>query len=388
MAENPVTIDERPALICDGVRAWLDNEDGILEITVDRTATEGLFPRHDVMFMLDSIAKSVTPEALQGWVDRLHDDRAATADKAATDDGSRMPKVLCLHAGNLPLVGLQDIIATLLSGSVYYGKLSKKDPWLADGLLRVLRKRLPGQLGGWAVRLEELDKSGADKVLFAGAESSVATVRQRISELGLASGKARFLPRTARFSMAWLADEDFRGDSIRLSKHLIEAMLRYEGQGCRSLALVIAERSLSEFAGSLADASEVFVRYNPPSHFRKPGVNYWRSYLKSTGKEVYDLGGQIITDDPELIGRKDIICWLKGSGEDAARLARQIGPQLQQVYVHAGRDEIAAKAAKKLTDIPEIRLELLSDAQTPPVDWQPDGIDVLAWLWQNGNPGN
>ncbi len=371
-------ISERIARICDGVDTWLNNEDGILDITVDRTATEGLFPRHDVMHMLKQVSATVTPQALQDWVDRV--DRG-TSTGTMPSLTAQIPKVLCLHAGNLPLVGLQDIIATLLSGAVYYGKLSRRDPWLADGLLRLLRKRLPDQLGGWASRLEELDKVRVDKVLFAGAESSVEEVKQSIHKLGLASSQARFLPRTARFSMAWLDEEDFQLDSVRLSQRLIEAMLRYEGRGCRSLAVVVAPRSLSEVAGSLADAAEVFVRKNPPSHYRKPGVSYWRSYLKSTGKEVYDIGSQIITDDHELMGREDVICWLTGNKEDVVRLARQFGPQLQQVYVYAGRETLSQNSAGPLSDVPEIRLEPLSEAQSPPIDWQPDGIDVLAWLW-------
>ena len=405
MSAPPDQISERIARICDGVDAWLNNEDGILDITVDRTATEGLFPRHDVMHMLKQVSATVTPEALQGWVDRVckvqQAGKADQVDKVGKADqvdmvnqadseissGSihaqslHMPKVLCLHAGNLPLVGLQDIIATLLSGAVYYGKLSRRDPWLADGLLRVLRKRLPDQLGGWASRLEEVGKVGADKVLFAGAESSVEEVKQRIHELGLASDQTHFLPRTARFSMAWLDEKDFQSDNVRLSKHLIEAMMRYEGRGCRSLAVVVARRSLSEFSGSLIDAAEVFVRRNRPSHYRKPGVSYWRSYLKSTGKEVYDIGSQIISDDHELIGREDVICWLTGDEEDVVRLARQFGPQLQQVYVYAGREALSQKGVRSLSDVPEIRLEPLSNAQSPPIDWQPDGIDVLEWLW-------
>jgi hypothetical protein len=381
--------DERIALICEGVRAWLDNEDGILNISVDRTATEGLFPRHDVMFMLGSIAESLSPDALHGWVSRVTGGESSvtneTAGPGATgpDGRARNPNVLCLHAGNLPLVGFQDIIAALLSGCVYYGKLSKKDPWLPDGLLRVLRKRLPAQLGGWTVRLEDLDKAGTDRVLFAGADTSVPKVQRRIRELGLASPDARFLPRTARYSMAWISEDDFLADETRLSKHLIDAMLRYEGRGCRSLAVVVAERSLGEFAGSLGDAAEVFTRQNPPSHLRKPGVNYWRSYLKSTGKEVFDLGGQIITDDPELIGREDIICWLKGTRADAVRLARQAGPHLQQVYRYTGRDSLSSQAGNALSDDVDMRFEPLSRAQRPLIDWQPDGIDVLAWLWQD-----
>ncbi len=413
MARSPEHITQRIAVICEAIGAWLDNEDGILGITVNRTATEGLFPRHDVMFMLDQIARTVTLEALQGWADR------AAGTTPVPGPASEMPNVLCLHAGNLPLVGLQDIVATLLSGSVYYGKLSRKDPWLADGLLRVLRKRMPGQLGGWAVRLEDLDRAGAERVLFAGAETSVPEVQRRVRELGLASEKALFLPRTARFSMAWLADEDFPADNAqlgKLSRQLAGAMLRYEGRGCRSLALVVARRSLSDFAGNLTDAAEVFVRKNPPSHFRSPGVSYWRSYLNSTGKDVYDLGGQIITDDPELIGRDNVICWMRGDEDDVRRLVRQLGPKLQQVYVHSGQDAPASQdtadsldtaasldtvasqdtvagsaheagmAFHPLAGVPGIRLAPLSEAQSPPIDWQPDGVDALSWLWKGYSP--
>ncbi len=387
MVTGKEKIEDRIELICEAIAAWLDNEDDILSRTADRTATEGLFPRHDVMFMLDSIAETVTPDALRGWVSRVAaqgtSELRETAGSGAIDPEShpRNNHILCLHAGNLPLVGFQDIIATLLSGSVYHGKLSRKDPWLADGLLRILRKRLPELLGGWAVRLEDLDKAGADRVLFAGADASVPEVQRRIHELGLASNRALFLPRTARYSMAWISEADFLDDETRLSKQLIDAMLRYEGRGCRSLVLVVAERSLGEFAGSLGDAAEVFTRQNRPSHWRKPGVSYWRSYLKSTGKEVYDLGGQIITDDPELIGRDDVICWLKGSREDVVRLARQAGPQLQQVYLYTGRDPLGLESGELLQNSEEIRMEPLSKAQRPPIDWQPDGIDVLGWLW-------
>ncbi|MGM0738103.1 MAG: hypothetical protein ACQETM_02915 [Bacteroidota bacterium] len=368
--------NERIDRICEAVTAWLDNEDDICKTSVERTVTEGLFPRHDVMHMLGRIEKSVTREALRHWIDRI-----ATG---LTHDPAGSEKVLCLHAGNLPMVGLQDVIATLLSGAVYYGKLSSRDPWLLDGLLRVLRKRLPDQLGGWASRMEKLGPIGARHVLFAGSQASVDVAMEWVYQLGLACKDARLLARTARLSMAWLDETDFEHDPVRLSRQLIEAMLRYEGRGCRSLAVVVAAWDLSDVAGTLADAAGVFLRSNPPSHYRMAGVSYWRGYLKSTGRDVYDLGGQIITDDPDLLGKEHVVCWFKGNESDLLRIAGQFGSQLQNVYINADQGDMLPRIPESLADARHIRLEPLSLAQSPPIDWRPDGVDVLGWLWDTG----
>ncbi len=398
MSSSQDNTEDRIDRICDSVKAWLDNEDGMRENSVERTVTEGLFTRYDLEHMLDQIARTVTRDTLASWVNRVLGEREISdqefdvfsgSDSDPVGNSESIPQnVLCLHAGNLPMVGLQDVIATLLSGAAYYGKLSGKDPWLLDGLLRVLRNRLPDQLGGWAVRLEDLDAVMAGKVLFAGSQASVDGIVRRVRELNVAAPEARFLPRTARLSMAWLREEDFRPDSVplgKLSKRLIEAMLRYEGRGCRSVAVVIASRNLSEFAGWLTDTAEVFVRSNPPSPNHKQGANYWKSYLKSTGRDVYDLGGQIITDDADLMGRQDVICWVKGGVKDVERLARRFGPQLQSVYVNAdpavaGTGGLIQPEPYQLAASDGIRLEPLRCAQTPPIDWQPDGVDVLSWL--------
>ncbi len=388
------TLEDRIHHICEGVSSWLENEDGILDASCERTVSGGLFPKHDVIHMLEQVGCTITPRALWSWFERVSTNekgatvmdnstyKATKSDQStnATAFANPATKVLCLHAGNLPMVGLQDIIATLLSGAAYHGKLSGNDPWLLDGLLRVLKKHLPDQVKDWAIRLEELDAVRADAVLFAGSQASVNKVAKRIDELRLADEDSRFLTRTARFSIARLQKEDFRSDRERLSYKLIESMLRYEGRGCRSVALVVADRELSDFAGYLMEAADLFTRSNPPSQLKNPGVTYWKSYLKSTGREVYDLGGHIITDDRDLAGKENVICWIKGSDVEVTGFAEKFGSQLQSVYVNADRAAMSQKVTSRLMASKKVRLEPLSEAQSPPVDWRPDGVDVLSWL--------
>ena len=394
----------RASQIADAVRAWLANDGDLLERSVDSTVADGLFPRHDVLHMVEQVRQTVTEPALKQWLERQvpleqqeqqkqqdQQDQQERQDQLEQQQQEQQgqqlqqdrkfrnaprgtaKKVLCLHAGNLPMVGLQDVIAVLLSGGIYHGKLSRNDPWLLDGLLRLLRERLPDRIGSWAVNLENLPATEADDVLFAGSQASVDAVRQRIGELNLARPDARFLPRTARLSMARIRKAQTGSASVW--NDLAEAMLRYEGAGCRSVAVVVSDMELKDAAEPLSNAAEAFLRNNPPAGERLPVVRWWRSYLRSVGKKVHDIGTQIVVDDPEMTGREGIICWVKGYDNELIRMARRFGPQLQSVYFP---DDAGVPAA--LSGVDEIRPEPLSVAQAPPIDWQPDGIDVLSWL--------
>jgi len=411
---------QRATKISEAIAAWLSNEDGLLEQSVTRTIEAELFPYHDVAHMLDQVAQSVTGTTLTRWTEKA-------------DSNIRNHITLCLHAGNLPMVGLQDLVATLLSGGCYYGKLSRKDPWLMDGLLRVIRKRLPAQVGQWHVQMDELAGIRADNILFAGSEGSVKAVTRRCHHQNLADANTRFLYRTARFSMAWLTEQDFdsqcrlRPNVCRL---LIEAMLRYEGRGCRSVAVIVAPHQLMASADVLQEGIERFHEKNPPSRAETPGAGYWKSYLRSMERPVIEAGPLTLTDDPEMAGREDMISWLSDSETESKvrDIAQKFGRQLQQVYVtdpakyqsgetgsgesqsgetgssesglgesQPGKTRFEATQSGKTASGKEVftgdgpvagflRLDYLRCAQSPPIDWQPDGVDVLEWLQSESSP--
>lgn len=400
---------ERIEQICDGVASWLENEGGMLERAVERTIDEGLFQRNDVQYMIDQARITVTKTALSKWAEREMKVNPRT--EPPPSEGKTKPKkqtVLCLHAGNLPMVGLQDVIATLLSGSCYFGKLSGKDPWLLDSLLHILQKRFPDQVRQWSARMEDLQGIRADKVLFAGSQASVQPVLEKVIALHLvrtggkvslheaASGaktnaapgpdtgtgmNSIFLHRTARLSMAWLTGAD-TPLATTLARQLAGAMLRYEGKGCRSVAVVVAPLTLEECAGPMVGALEEYVKKNPFSRRSGPGTHYWKSYLKSMGRPVYQSGPVLITDDFDMAGKEDVICWVKGNAGTVARMADRFGPQLQHVYLAASPPNEKSPSANHSRVIrhPHIRFASLSGAQSPPIDWQPDGVDVLRWL--------
>lgn len=166
-------------------------------------------------------------------------------------------------------------------------------------------------------------------------------------------------------------------------------MLRYEGRGCRSVAVIVSSSPLSEYVDCLLDAAGEFVRAHPPARSQNTGLHYWKSYLKAAGVDTYDLGGSIITEDSGYMGRENVICWVRGGREEVLGIARRFGPQIQSVYLNEEPDEDAIAGLFNpgnygLSEEGCIRVESVTRAQSPPVDWRPDGIDVLDWLI-NGN---
>ncbi|MDI6402358.1 hypothetical protein QLX67_10140 [Balneolaceae bacterium ANBcel3] len=369
-------MEERARRISGAVGRWLANEGGLLEASVEQTVTTGLFPRHDVQYALQSLRETVHEEALFEWINQT----LTRCTPAEREQGS----VLCLHAGNLPLVGVQDVLATLLSGERYLGKLSSKDPWLMDGLLRVLREEMGGQIEGWSTSPEAFSGAEAGRAMFSGAASSVQQVIALLLEKQMVAKKAPLLARTARFSVAWLSN----GCKEQSRSELVEAIMRYEGQGCRSVAVVVAPDALEDSFPVLKPQIRAFLKDNRPYHPQSPGTAYWKSYLKSVGKPALKAGPMIFTDDPSMAGKKQFITWIQGGINEVESIASRFGKSIQNIYLedesYLDMEKNAVLSGKNteksVTETHPDVFERLSRAQKPNISWKPDGEDALEWL--------
>src|SRR5690606_6287343 len=108
---------------------WITNsvESG-LEKAIHGTLQNHFFPESDVQFAVNQLKRSVQNNEMVAWATKVCSHYHDTSDSALIDYSNR--RILCLHAGNLPLVGFQDALAVLLSGAQYFGKISRKDPLL------------------------------------------------------------------------------------------------------------------------------------------------------------------------------------------------------------------------------------------------------------------
>ncbi|HBX67065.1 MAG TPA: hypothetical protein DEG32_13240, partial [Balneolaceae bacterium] len=239
-----VNLNKHISKIQKAVEEWLSQENQVLWKAVQQTVDDGLFSQHDIEFQLSVLRENIANGDIREWVNRS---------ELSDEQNAKGQKVLCLHAGNLPLVGFQTALGTILSGAEYYGKLSRKDPYLLASFLDEMENILPEQKIHYSTDLEEFANLKADKVIFAGSEESVSEVKEKVRALKAAKENAEYIIRTAKFSIAYL---DEWNEEIKAK--LVEAMLRYCGKGCRSVAVVVSKFGLKEVKEELGHAIQEF----------------------------------------------------------------------------------------------------------------------------------
>lgn len=353
------TLQEHIELINGAVQEWLSPDNMDLKKAIDRTVQENLFSMADIKHQIISLKKTVHKAGILTWADNSGLQHQSLQGK----------KVVCLHAGNLPLVGFQDLLAVVLTGGIYIGKLSKKDPYLLPTFIQILRQRGLLESSSWNTNLSNLSDTLGDAVLFAGSEESVGPVMEKLRKQNIIKPSAQALLRTAQFSVAYIED-----NQPKTMKDLTEAVFRYGGQGCRSVAIVIAPFHLKAEKCSFTDYVESFWLHNPQHKKPGAGLEYRYAYNKAVDKPQAWLNDFLIEEGlPDEI-KKFVLFWIKGSENDLRRVVSEQMHNIQSVYVQPGSN---------ISEVAGIKTEILSSAQQPPIHWQPDRVDSISWLQNN-----
>lgn len=353
--------EKRLSQIIESIDRWLAKDNKYLQKAIDRTVENGYFSFEDVRHSIQVLNKELTRENLVEW-----GEEAGMFEQDGLQDN-----VLCLHAGNLPLAGFQNALATLMSGGRYTGKISKKDPYLLPTFLNEVKKTelWSDRDVQWVHELEDLNMMLCDAVLFAGSRESVPKVKKKIKELKMEKHDTRYLVRTAHFSMTYMQEPD--SESL---DHLTEAVLRYGGKGCRSVAVVVSPASLEQFKEPLKEKAEEYWKTNP--QHEQPGgfLEHRYAFNESIERDQLWLEDFLYQEEGFEFDHDFILYWKQGDQKQAAELAEEWGRQLQSIYVPDDSD-ITLDGVEK-------PVEPLSAAQSPPINWKPDGVDTLSWLLQ------
>jgi hypothetical protein len=331
-------------------KKWLDPENPHLQEAISKTVSEGLFSIQDVHHQLSVLRGNVENGDIQEWVKRA---------ELSNEQNAIARKVLCLHAGNLPLVGFQTALGVILSGADYYGKISRKDPYLLSSFLEEIQRSDPEQNISYSTDLNSFEDLKADKVVFAGSEESVSDVKAEIQRLKAAKPDSNYIIRTAKFSMAYLSEwnADVRQD-------LTEAMLRYGGKGCRSVAVIVAPFGLNEVREDLKEAVRSFWNQNPQLQKPAGDLKYQFAYNEGIQQNQLWLNDFLIQDTEELPDTDFTVNWVNGGKDTVRDLRISFGQMVQTVYTCG-------------EDIQGLDTEPLGMAQSPPLYWKPDGVDVI-----------
>ena len=256
-------------------------------------------------------------------------------------------------------MGFQDALGTILSGADYYGKLSKKDPYLLSGFLKMMDEAdLDNQIQ-YSTELADFNDLQADKVLFAGSEESVDPVKEMLFKLNAVNDNTEFVIRTAKFSIAYLDNEE--PDTLR---DMIEAVFRYGGKGCRSVAVIVSPFSLSKVKCHFTDYVEEFWLNNPQLKKPKENLAYKFAFNKAIERDQAWLDDFLVQETSDFPDQEFVLNWVVGDHEKVKELKSRFGNSVQAVY-------------RTGENIFGIKTEFLSNAQTPDLWWEPDGIPIL-----------
>ncbi|MFU8811321.1 MAG: hypothetical protein ACNA78_00055 [Balneolaceae bacterium] len=346
------TCKERAKRVARSINNWLRPDNDLLKKAIDRTVQEGLFSMSDIRYQIRALKKEATEAALLEWVGELN---CVDGDPA---------RVLCLHAGNLPLVGFQDVLAVALSGAGYAGKISKKDPYLLPTFFPHLQAE--GLLNNaiWSTDLNTMDGVNSDAVLFSGSTDTVDHILPVLYQQDMVKPNVPILQRTAHYSMAYIHDAE-----PTTMRNLVDSVFRYGGQGCRSVALVVAPFSLRSEKCHFTDYVESFWLHSPQHIKARPALYHRFAYNKAMGYEQMWLDHFLVEETTMHPTEPFVLHWVVGGLETVKQLALDYEDGLQAVY-SSGPEFTAGR----------FKAEPLVSAQQPPISWKPDGTDPLQWL--------
>ena len=350
---------ERISEITGAIQRWLADEDGALSDAIDQSGQKEAFDRSDIFHRLQEVERTVTEENLNQW---CHEAGVTDAGNSQSSDNQA---VLCLHAGNLPLVGIQDIIAVLLSGKTYMGKVSQNDRFLTESLLNELSKSKLGNRISWETRLDQIQGERCKAVMFSGSEETIPKVWQMLHEIGCECPPDNRLIRTASYSVVWMdrcSDKDLH--------HLAEAVLRYKGNGCRSVKLIVSPQPLDAVEERLKKAIEHFL--NEAGTETREYADRQLAFAKATGKTAIRAGHMIIRSETHPAPDEQVIPWVQADQNLLSEYLEDHADAIQNIYRESPETE--------LKDIPADKIDLLKNAQSPEISWKPDGVDPLRWL--------
>jgi hypothetical protein len=350
-------LENKISAISNTVEEWLRPDNADLKQAIERTVDEGLFSFEDIKHRILVLKQSLRHAHLQTWAEKSDLRFNSLAGK----------NVLCLHAGNLPLVGIQDLLAVVMTGACYTGKISRKDPCLLPTFLKILRDNglLPeGSL--WNTQISDLKARRTDALLFAGSRNSVGNVYEELHSLKLISPGTPSLMRTAHFSVAYITDT-----LPRTMEDLTEAVFRYGGAGCRSVAVVVAPFHLNSQKCSFTDYVEAFWLSNPQHEKPPDSLRHRFAFNKAMEIPQAWLQDFLIEETLSKPEEKFVLHWVQGDIESFRNVIESVQPGLQSVY------STAEYIGRRVGDF---RIEPLSEAQSPPVWWKPDQMDTIEWL--------
>ncbi len=296
--------------------------------------------------------------ATAAWADALRADRLRSWWTAEVGENTRLrpATVAVIMAGNLPYVGLHDVLSVLLSGCRLLLKPSAKDRPLWEFWLRRLWP-YPSSV----TLTDDLQGQTFEAVIATGSDNSYRYFDYRF----------RGLPALLRHHRTSCAVLTGREDETQLAG-LWEDMLRYFGLGCRNVSVLFVPRHF-DWDGFIA-----IGRRNGWERVRANAAynhNYLRrmALMDMQGLPYRDGGGLLFELGTNAPGIASVACVVYGDEVEAWRQIEAAGSEAWQCVVASPE----AGSGSGIRPVP------FGQAQRPTLTDYADGVSIPAFLKEN-----
>ena len=345
------------AAIAEIAAAWQDLDyPPRVEAVRATLAAENAFTEEAIAFAINQQMALLTPSALTAWIQDRTSAQALTVGVRSQAD--------------VPMEGLRDLLAVVLTGHRYVGGLAAASPALLPAFAEDVRQRtsdLPAEFTDADALFER-----SDAVVATVTDENRAAVEAACEAHGILPD--RRLLREVGYAVAVLDGRESAEERERLA----EDVLLHEGYGPCRVALIWAPRGLDPdpYLEAFAHFRGVF-----PAHTTTPGrLKMQQAFLDATGTpNAYGDGLEFLMSKgapdvqppghvrwSEYESLSDVAAWLDAHNPDVCHLA---------AGTSARRHLNATRPATRL-----------GKAHRPGLDRQPGGHDTVAFLERLGSP--
>ena len=337
--------------IATAAAAWQDPEHPLRAEAAEATLQqENTFTEEAIAFAINQQMAQLTPQALTAWI--------------GGRTSARPLAVGVVNTADVPLSGLPDVLAVVLTGHRYIGTIPPSSPALLPAFTDEVRRHAPGLPAAFAG--PDLLFSQADALIATAADDVRTEMDVRCETEGIPP--SRRLLRRRRYAVAVVDGQESAEERERLA----EDALLHEGHGSRSVALIWAPRGLAPdpYLSAFADFRGVF-----PAHPSTPGrLKMQQAFLEAAGTpSAYGEGLEFLLSkgDPD-VQPPGHVRWTEYDDLDVA--AHWLETHRRDVQLVAARPPLARQLP------PSLPTEPLGEAHRPPLAWRPGGRDTVAFL--------
>ena len=253
-------------------------------------------------------------------------------------------------AGNIPLVGMHDIVATFVAGHRAQIKPSSKDPYVLPYLLKLLARFAPASEAYFRL-VEHL--TGFDAVIATGSNNSARYFEAYF-------GTYPHIIRRNRNAVAVLTGAETAEELAALG----DDIFAYFGLGCRNVSHLFVPRGY-DFQALL---ESLHAWKHLQNHTKWKNNFDYNFALLTLNKEQFYHNGAIILREAEPLA-SHIAGLYFTYYDDTDQLARLIGQREEEIQLIVARPGVV--------DQPTYRF---GEAQRPTLSDYADGVDTLAFL--------